>query len=265
MEVLVKKGKFCPLYTTKLLFTFDYNKYETNSENMKKCFAILSLLFLFSCGNKNSDAVADNPIDAAKEKASEMTNGATDNSVAASTDKKYDSKSGIVTIETTASVSGMTVKTKQVLYFDDYGRKECQEQFVFDQSTNAYVLDTKDLVKDGFRYIISTVQKTGMKTKAQGSGVAAKFDMDEAATMKDMKFKKIGDETICGKVCNCFSRVTPSGNITMFGWNKIVLKTITDNPEMKMKTVAVATKIEENVSMPSDKFEIPKDVKLTDY
>jgi hypothetical protein len=229
---------------------------------MKNLLAILSIAFLYSCNGKN-DSVNNQLPDAAKDKAAEMTNGATTSTAPESTAKKYESKSGIITYETTVSVSGMTIKTKQVLYFDDYGVKECQEEYKTDNG--AYVLDKIDFVKDGFRYIISPEQKSGVKTKLQGTGVAAKFDMDEAATMKDSQFKKIGDETVCGKSCSGFSMVTPSGNIKMYGWNKITLKTIVDSPEMKMTTSTVATKVEENAAVPASKFELPKDVKITDY
>ena len=230
---------------------------------MKHLIAILPLVFLFSCSNSNKESANNPSVDAAKDQASALTNGATSAAAPASTAKKYESKSGIVTYETTVSVSGMTIKSKQILYFDDYGVKECQEEYKMENG--AYVLDKMDFVKDGFRYIISPSQKTGVKTKAQGTGVAAKFDMDEATTLKDSQFKKIGDETVCGKLCNGFSMVTPSGNIKMYGWNKVTLKTITDSPEMKMSTTTIATKVEENVAIPAGKFEIPTDVKLTDY
>jgi hypothetical protein len=232
---------------------------------MKYIIAIFSLTTLFSCSNSKSEPGSNSSIDSAKNTAAGMTNGATNSTAPASTAKKYESKSGIVTYETTASVSGMTIKTKQILYFDDYGVKECQEEYKMDDATGSYVLDKMDFVKDGFRYIISPADKTGLKTKEQGTGVAAKFDMDEAAALKDNQFKKIADETVCGKSCNGFSMVTSSGNIKMYGWNKIALKTVTDFPAMKMSTTTIATKFEENVAVPADKFEIPKDVKLSDY
>lgn len=233
---------------------------------MKKILTIISLVALFSCNNSKSESKNNQIPDAAKDKAAEMTNGASNKSTDAPTNaKKYDSKSGIITYETTLSMNAMKIKTKQILYFDDYGVKECQEEYNFDEASKSYVLDKTDFVKDGFRYIISLGNKSGIKSKASGTGVNAKFDLAEAATQKENQFKKLGDETICGKSCNGFSMVTPSGIIKMFGWNKIALKTTLDNSAMKMKSECVATKIEENVSIPADKFEVPKDVKLTDY
>jgi hypothetical protein len=221
---------------------------------MKKAAGIVSLILLFSCNNnvKAPEAVG-------------MTNVASNvpHVEVSAGYKKYDIKSGIVTLQTTMEMSGMNIKTKSILYFDDYGIKECQEEYKTDGSGKE-TLTKRDFVKDGFRYICSIENKGGSKTKAMGYGVAAPFNMEEASTMKDNQFKKIADETICGKLCNGFSMLTPSGNIKMYGWSKIALKNVVENPSMKMKTETIATKIEENVSIPADKFEVPKDVKMTE-
>lgn len=41
--------------------------------------------------------------------------------------KKYDIKSGIITFETTVKMMGMTITKKSIVYFDEYGMKECKE------------------------------------------------------------------------------------------------------------------------------------------
>jgi hypothetical protein len=243
---------------------FEKNKnFKINS--MKKTAAVLSLALLFSCNNSGTESNKNAMQDTAKKMASGMTNGASDVTVAepVASYKKYDIKSGIVTFETSMQMSGMNIKTKNILYFDDYGIKECQEEYKTDASGKE-MLTKRDFVKEGFRYICSIENKGGSKTKAMGYGVASPFNMDEASTMKDNQFKKIPDETVCSKSCNAFSMVTPSGNIKMYGWNRITLKTVVDNPSMKMKTETVATKVEENASIPAEKFEVPKDVKMVD-
>jgi hypothetical protein len=231
---------------------------------MKRSVAILSLA-LFACNSGKNETEQNTAQTSAKEIASDMSNGATD-AAANATDasyKKYDVKSGIVTLETTMEMSGMNIKTKNVLYFDDYGNKECQEEYKVDESGKE-ILSARDFVKDGYRYVCSVENKGGSRSKANGYGVAAAFNMKEAETLKDNQFKKIGDESICGKTCSAFSMVTPSGNIKMYGWSGITLKTIVENPEMKMKTSTVATKFEENAVIPADKFEVPAGVKMTD-
>ena len=229
---------------------------------MKKITAILSIAILFSCNNSKNESTTNTVNDAAKDKAAEMTDGATNSTATAPSGyKKYDLKSGIITFETTGSVSGDQLpKTKQILYFDDYGAKESQETYKIDEATGKEILTDRDFEKDGFRYIISFEHKGGSKTKGSGYGIASPFVMSEAASQKA---KGLADETIAGKPCKGFAMVTPSGNITTYGWNKITLKTITDNTEYKIKSKTVATKIEENVSIPADKFEVPAGMEMT--
>ena len=230
---------------------------------MKKIATLLSLAILFSCSSSKNETPASQELDAAKDKAAEMSGGATNSTATApSGHKKYDLKSGIITFETTGTVGGDKVpKTKQVLYFDDFGAKESRESYKIDEATGKETLTDRDFEKDGFYYSISFENKGGSKTKGSGYGVASPFVMSEAATQKA---KGLADETIAGKSCKGFSMVTPSGNITMYGWNKLTLKTITDHAEYKIKTETVATKIEENVSIPADKFEVPAGIEMTD-
>ncbi|MDI1355381.1 MAG: hypothetical protein PSX36_10705 [bacterium] len=230
---------------------------------MKKTATIFSLAALLSCGGSKEPSTTGNQ-DAAADKAVEMTNGA---SAAAPVEtvsdfKKYDIKSGIVTFETKMEMSGMVIKKKSILYFDDYGIKECEEQYDVDAATGKEVLTDRNFVKDGYHYICSVENKGGIKTKQNGYGVAALFNMSEAESMKENKFKKLPDETVCGKVCNAFSMETPSGKISMCGWNRIVLKTRVENESMKTETVAKT--ISENATIPGDKFEVPNGVKITE-
>ncbi|MBA3662769.1 MAG: hypothetical protein H0W61_00985 [Bacteroidetes bacterium] len=225
---------------------------------MKKTAAILSLAIMFSCGTKESEKNTAGPVKDTAAGASADTAGATTETEG---HRKYDIKSGIVSYEIKMEMAGVVTKSKRVLYFDDYGVKECEEEYKID-GTGAETLDKRDFVKDGQRYICSVGSKDGLKTKGSGYGVAAPFNMDEASTMKDNKFKKLNDETICGKTCNSFSMETPSGLITMYGRNHIVYKTTLDNPSMKMKSETVATDVKENVEIPAEKFEVPKGVVL---
>jgi len=230
---------------------------------MKKTVAILSLAILYSCNSGNKETGND-LAEAAKDKAAEMTNGAT-NAVVAETKtdyKKYEVKSGIVTFETHLEMSGIKINKKQVLYFDDYGLKESEETYNTDGGKET--LEKRDFVKDGFRYTCSPEYGNGAKTKAIGYGVAAIFNMKEAESLKDSKFTKLADETICGKACNGFSMETPSGKIIMYGWSGIAMKTMVGEQSAKKKNEVIAVKIEENVEIPADKFEVPKDCKMTD-
>lgn len=229
---------------------------------MKKAVSILSLAILVACNSSSKEENKEIQA-AANDKAAEMTNGATNAPVAEAAEghKKYDIKSGIITYETKMEMMGTVMKSKKILYFDDYGIKECEEEYKADENGKE-VLDKRDFVKNGDRYVCNPAYNNGSKSKAMGYGVAAPFNLDEASTMKDNNFKKLGDETVCGKPCNGFSMVTPSGTIKMWGWNKITLKTTLDEPSMKIKSETIATKIQENVAIPADKFEVPTGVVL---
>lgn len=231
---------------------------------MKKTATIFSLALLFSCGgSKEPNANAEQ--NEATNKASEMTGGATDAAAteAASNYKKYDIKSGIITYQTKMEMSGMVIKKKSILYFDDYGLKESEEKYNVDAATGKESLSERNFVKDGYHYICSIEQNAGIKNKQRGYGVAALFDMGEAETMKENNFKKQADETVCGKTCSAFSMETPSGKISMCGWNRIVLKTRVDNESMKTETIA--TNIDENGAIPGDKFEVPNGMKIMEH
>lgn len=226
---------------------------------MKKLVALLSLITFISCGDKKEDSGKKEDKEN-METTDENTTVETDNS---SNDgfKKYDIKSGIITLETSMEVSGMNMKKKSILYFDDYGIKESQEDFNIDPSGKE-VFATRDFVKDGYRYTCSVEYGSGAKTKAMGYGTAARFNMDEASTMKDNKFKKLANTTVAGKDCEGFSMETPSGLIEMYGWSGITLKSVLTGGSIKSTTIAV--KVEENVEIPADKFEVPAGVKMTD-
>jgi len=76
--------------------------------------------------------------------------------------------------------------------------------------------------------------------------------------------QNIESNQIDGQTCNGFSAETPSGKIVMYGWSGITMKTIVGGQSAKKKNEVIAVKIEENVEIPADKFEVPKDCKMTD-
>lgn len=228
---------------------------------MKKTISILSLAILFSCNSRKNETANNPATDAAKSTASDMTNGATEAAVpAGTTAHKYGLKSGIITYDVKMEMAGTVIKTKQVLYFDDYGAKECEETYSIEGGKET--LTHKSFVKDGYQYVCSIENNGGVKTKARGEGVQAKFSLEEAATQD--QFKTIGGETIAGRRCEGFSMVTPSGNIKMYGWKHITLKTDLNDPSTKMKSTSVATTVEENATIPAGKFEVPAGMKMTD-
>ncbi|MEK6780762.1 MAG: hypothetical protein AABY93_03600 [Bacteroidota bacterium] len=206
---------------------------------MKKPATLLLFAFLVSCsGNKNEESN--------------------------SSDKKYDLESGIITFSTTMKIGERNITQKKILYFEDYGIRECEEEYTVDTASGQEILDSKTFVKDGYYYTCSIADKTGVKTKTSGYGVATSFRMHKDSTAEGKKYAELDTEKICGKSCDAFSMESPSGTITQYGWKRILLKTIFINPATKTYSETVAIKIEENVSIPSDKFEIPDEVVIKD-
>jgi hypothetical protein len=178
---------------------------------------------------------------------------------------KYPVKSGIITYETDM----MGMKVPITLYFDDYGNKECQETI-----TEMEMMGTKvkthsmNITKDGYSYELNMIDKTGKKMKSMPASTAPggiDFSKLSEDMMKQMHITKGGNENVCGKDCSVFS--IDNADMKMKGtfavWNNIPLKSSIDLGGMPM--LMNATKVEENASIPADKFEVPSDIKMTEF
>jgi len=167
---------------------------------------------------------------------------------------KYSLKSGIV--EMKSQVMGM--EQKQVLFFDEYGAKECIEVTA---SMFGQKIHNLNINKDGYAYSVDMVKKTGTKIKIP-TDAAINFNDLGKGIAKDMNIKKVGTETALGKTCDKYTIDYKKQQMKGYYlvWNGIALKT--ELTMMGMKTVVEVTKINENASIPADKFEIPKGIKI---
>ncbi len=164
--------------------------------------------------------------------------------------KKYEIKSGIVTFENVTTIGKIKMVEKMILYFDDYGYKECKEVYTKDKLTGISLSDGKT------RWNIDPVKKTAMNLGAAVRGTEMKFDWNEVSE----KEKKNGNAklrpniVIAGKTCQSF-QTTPSGSTVFAGWKNICLLTDVDN--YGVHAVIKAVKVEENVKVPPEKFTVP--------
>jgi hypothetical protein len=161
--------------------------------------------------------------------------------------KKYGIKSGIVTFEH----SGFGITTKTILYFDDYGTKEAEEQYNDDGSLKETNLcDGKNI------YLLIHKDKTAFSRGECFRGVAYKFDWSEASRSgAEYKPTKLSNQDIAGRDCESFS-LDISGNKAVYaGWNNIcfLIETVTG----KEKVVYKAVSFEENANVPAEKFKVP--------
>jgi len=172
--------------------------------------------------------------------------------------KKYDTKSGIVTYESIMKMDGFEMKQKIIVYFDDYGIKECKETYVNNKLEEIFFCDGKDL------YFVKPAEKTAFYRGTASRGTELRVEWTEFGTEKDRqsgKYKKLPPKKIAGKECEMFEHNDGKGTVTLYGgWKKILLYM-----ELKSKgieSVRRAIKVEENVQVSPDKFKVPAGYKV---
>jgi hypothetical protein len=168
-------------------------------------------------------------------------------------EKKYDIKSGIVTYEQIMKMGKMEIKEKIVVYFDDYGMKECKDTYSDDKVEESYLSDGKDL------YIVKPKQKKAFRQGTASRGTELRVEWTEFGTEADRKagkYKKLTAMTVAGKNCEVFEYNDGEGTITRYGgWNKILL--YMDLQTKSTQSTQRAVKVEENVTISPDKFKVP--------
>ena len=175
---------------------------------------------------------------------------------AASQEKRYGIKSGIVTMQ--MDMMGRTVTQK--LHFDDYGAKQASLSEMRGRKMRSLEVDGKSLM-------IDDEEKTAMEMPAMGMGMPANtinfLNLDEK-TMKKNKIKVLGEEEVAGKMCTKYSMkefvMGQLVTIKMWVYEGIVLKSAvqTDFGEMIQQAVSV----EENVEIDPAMFTLPEGVEV---
>jgi hypothetical protein len=207
-------------------------------------FAIMaSVVLLFSCKSKTSETAS--------------TTENKSNAATATPKGKYAIKSGIVEYKT--QMMGMDMK--QVLTFDEYGKKEITEMIA---EMMGVKIHTVTLNKDGFVYNYDLEKKTGTKSVSYQSSSNIDFENLSEEMVKDMNLKKEGTEEFLGKTCEKMSvdytKMKLKG--TYLVYKGIALKMDADMGTMKMNLVG--EKFIENPEIPASKFEVPADIKITE-
>jgi hypothetical protein len=160
---------------------------------------------------------------------------------------KYGIKSGIVTFET--DMAGITQKS--VLYFDEYGNKEAEEKYAGDNVHSISICDGKK------RYELMPATKVAYDGGLCTRGIAYRFAWDEISQEDQNTKAKIQPHmTVVGKDCESFSYDLGTSFTIYAGWQNICLylKTTTGSMEVVQKAV----NIEENVTIPASKFQVPE-------
>lgn len=167
--------------------------------------------------------------------------------------KKYDMKSGIITYELIMKMGKMEMKSKTVVYFDDYGLKECKDTYSGVNLEESYLSDGKDL------FLVKHKQKKAYRQGTASRGTELRVEWTEFGTEKDRqsgKYKKLPAMTVAGKNCEMFEYNDGEGTISKYGgWNKILL--YQDTQTKSVQSIQRAVKVEENVTISPDKFKVP--------
>jgi hypothetical protein len=172
----------------------------------------------------------------------------------AQTFHKYDIKSGIVTLESVMTVGGTQIKMTKIVYFDDYGSKECQETYSNGKLSGVFFSDGKDKIS------LSLKKKTAQKQGAGDRGIGTRIEINDMGTQKDIEtgvVKKMPPMTIAGQTCEVIQVTKGKGdNPDIYaGWNRVMVYLKTGRSIMT--TEIKATKLEANAVVPKEKFQVP--------
>ena len=172
-------------------------------------------------------------------------------------EKLYEVKSGIVTME----MDMMGRKIVREIHFDDYGAKQATISEMRGQKMRGVEVD-------GEMLMINDAEKTAMKMPAMGMGGGSNerinFLNTDPKYIKKNKIKVLGTETYLDRECTKYSvALFMMGQVvkqTVWVYKGITLKSslATDFGEM----VQAATKLEEDVEIPAETFEVPEDLTI---
>lgn len=173
--------------------------------------------------------------------------------------KRYQFKSGKVVYETSGSMTGT-----ETMYFDDYGMLELKEtKATLEMMGIKQVTDTKVLMNGKWIY---TIDKNSGEANKMENPLYSMFpeggDLEKVGEemMINMGGKKIGSETLLGKECDIWEIKKLMSKVWV--WKSIPIKSVVNM--MGMNITQIATNVEVDISVSSDKFKIPEGVEFKD-
>lgn len=176
---------------------------------------------------------------------------------------KYQIKSGILELKVENNM--MDTDSKQILYFDEYGKKERTETYTELQMMGQNIKSVGVILNDGeFSYSFDPEKKTGTKTKLFGSHTGAQYDFENFTEemKKDWNLRKEGTVNILGKTCDKYymdnKGMKMKGTVCL--WHGLALQSDIDMGGIKMNITAVS--LTDNADIPADKFAVPADIKF---
>ena len=173
-------------------------------------------------------------------------------SVAPAQFKKYDIKSGIVTLESVSTIGETQIKMTKIVYFDDFGSKECQETYTGGKLKTALFSDGKNKI---------SLQLGSKKARNEGPtdrGIGMRVEINDMGTKKDIEsgvVKIVSPMTLAGQTCEVI-QVKRGGTTDIYaGWHHVMV--YMKSSSSGVTTEIKAVKIEANAAVPKEKFQVP--------
>ena len=171
----------------------------------------------------------------------------------------YGLNSAIVEYQVTTTGRGMDSTGTDTLWMDDKGRKSARLQKHLTGRRKNGETENLSLLIDGWIYNLDLKKRTGMKMsmeqamKMAASAGAQAYVKDYIETNGG---RVLPPEDFLGHTCDVFE----FKGFKTWAYKGVALKT--EGAMMGVKTSMVATRFEENASIPADRFDIPKDIKI---
>jgi hypothetical protein len=173
----------------------------------------------------------------------------------------YDLRSAVVEYQVTTSGRGLDSSGTDTLWIADKGRRTARLQKHLTGRSKGSETENLSLLLDGWVYNLDLKKRTGVrmsmeqmqKMAAQATGQPLGKDYIERNGGR-----MLPPEEFLGRMCEVFE----FKGFKTWAYKGVPLKT--EGAMMGMKTSMVATRFEENATIPAGRFDIPKDIKIED-
>lgn len=164
---------------------------------------------------------------------------------------KYQIKSGIITYTTVMKTHSVDYQYKTIIYFDDYGAKECRDNYKGDTLSESLMSDGEKTYR-----IIHSLKKAFWSGTSK-KGTEPKFGWSNVSEedISSGKITRLPDERIAGKECLVYS--LKSGKVTAkyAGWKDIIFLTEISSEGGFIATRAIRA---QTGNVQTHKFKIPE-------
>jgi hypothetical protein len=163
----------------------------------------------------------------------------------------YEVKSGIITFDVVMDLGGSKVTNRSIVYFDEFGAKECRETYKGGKLSESYVSDGTSL----FTLLHDRREAIDQGPALRGTEARCSWDEVSDTDKREGKARRLEPMTVAGTTCDAFVVKTANGDVTYAGWKNILFFMNLDGKSLRITRKAV--KFEENAAVPASKFSVP--------